>query len=106
MLARLMRIVLRGEHETSFLPFSPRGPRFLLSRYVESSSIDFVIPARLKVIEASCEVVEVDHASSAFLVGPDEVSITVGLLDGHEPEGHKAEDDSILWALGEQRHLG
>jgi hypothetical protein len=73
-LAGLMRVVLRGKRKPTILPFSLRGPRLLFAGYVRPRRVNLGVTAGLKVVEARGEVVEVDDTSSAFLVGPNEVS--------------------------------
>jgi hypothetical protein len=77
MLARLVRVVFGSEREATVLPFRLRSPRFLLSGHIRASSVHLIIPTRLQVVEARCKVVKVEDASSAFLVGPIEMSISI-----------------------------
>jgi len=44
-LARLVRVVLRGERETTVLPFGLRGPRLLLAGHVRPRGVNLGVTA-------------------------------------------------------------
>ena len=50
-LAGLVRVAFRGEHEAAFLPFGVAREGFLLAADVGAGRVDFVVALRLEVVE-------------------------------------------------------
>jgi hypothetical protein len=74
-LAGLMRVVLCGKRKPAILPFRLRRPGLLFASHVRPRRVNLAVAAGLEVVEARGEIVKVDDAGTAFLVGPNEVSV-------------------------------
>jgi hypothetical protein len=93
-LPRLGRPAFCGECETSLFPTGFFGEGFLVTRDIDSSSVNFVVTFFLKVVQALVVVVEGSYTS------------TFG-FSSRRAKGHETQNDTRLaGGRSDERHVG